>query len=177
MFYECDDSICRLGPDCGNRNFAELKKRVKAGKLYDIGLEVIKTEDRGYGVRSNRTFEPNQIIVEYTGEIITQAEGEKRMRTIYKNNDVSVFFKGPMIPDMPSNTPPNHQCYYLMNFDQNMIIDATRRGTIARLVNHSCEPNCRMEKWTVAGKPRMALFAGSRGIMTGEELSYDYNFK
>lgn len=34
-----------------------------------------------------------------------------------------------------------------------------------------------MEKWTVAGKPRMALFAGENGIMTGEELSYDYNFE
>lgn len=62
-----------------------------------------------------------------------------------------------------------------MLFDQNMIIDATR-GSIARFVNHSCDPNCRMEKWTVNGKPRMALFAGDRGIMTGEELSYDYNF-
>lgn len=56
-----------------------------------------------------------------------------------------------------------------------MILDATR-GSIARFVNHSCAPNCRMIKWTVAGKPRMALFAGDRGIMTGEELTYDYNF-
>ena len=56
-----------------------------------------------------------------------------------------------------------------------MILDATR-GSIARFINHSCEPNCKMIKWTVAGKPRMALFAGDRGIMTGEELTYDYNF-
>jgi [histone H3]-lysine4 N-trimethyltransferase ASH1L len=62
-----------------------------------------------------------------------------------------------------------------MLFDQNMIIDATR-GSIARFVNHSCAPNCKMEKWTVNGKPRMALFAGDRDIMTGEELTYDYNF-
>ena len=63
-----------------------------------------------------------------------------------------------------------------MVFDQNMIIDATR-GSIARFVNTSCEPNCKMVKWTVAGKPRMALFAGDRGVMTGEELTYDYNFE
>ncbi|KAF3023992.1 hypothetical protein E8E15_009006 [Penicillium rubens] len=153
MFYECDNGNCRLGPECGNRNFEGLKQRTKAGGKYNIGVEVIKTADRGYGVRSNRSFEPNQIIVEYTGEILTQLECEKRMRTVYKNND----------------------CYYLMYFDQNMIIDATR-GSIARFVNHACEPNCRMEKWTVAGKPRMALFAGDRGVSTGEELSYDYNF-
>lgn len=62
-----------------------------------------------------------------------------------------------------------------MAFDQNMIIDATT-GSIARFVNHSCNPNCRMEKWIVGGQPRMALFAGDRPIMTGDELTYDYNF-
>lgn len=56
-----------------------------------------------------------------------------------------------------------------------MIIDATT-GSIARFVNHSCDPNCRMEKWIVHGQPRMALFAGDKPIMTGEELTYDYNF-
>lgn len=40
----------------------------------------------------------------------------------------------------------------------------------------SCEPNCKMELWWVAGKPRMALFAGDRPIDTGDELTYDYNF-
>lgn len=154
MFYECDDRNCNLGPErCGNRSFAGLKERVKRGGKFNIGVEVIKTVDRGYGVRSNRCFEPNQIIVEYTGEIITQEECEGRMRERYKDNE----------------------CYYLMLFDQNMIIDATR-GSIARFVNHSCHPNCRMEKWTVEGKPRMALFAGDAGIETGEELTYDYNF-
>ena len=62
-----------------------------------------------------------------------------------------------------------------MDFDQQMILDGTR-GSIARFVNHSCEPNCKMIKWTVSGIPRMALFAGDKGIMTGEELTYDYNF-
>lgn len=62
-----------------------------------------------------------------------------------------------------------------MDFDQQMILDATR-GSIARFINHSCEPNCKMIKWTVFGKPRMALFAADKGIMTGEELTYDYNF-
>lgn len=62
-----------------------------------------------------------------------------------------------------------------MSFDQNMIIDATT-GSIARFVNHSCSPNCRMIKWIVSGQPRMALFAGDRPIQTGEELTYDYNF-
>ena len=97
MFYECDEGNCGLGPECGNRSFDELKYRTRAGGKYNIGVEVIKTTDRGYGVRSNRTFEPNQIIVEYTGEIITQNECEKRMRSIYKNNEVCRDFRSVLL--------------------------------------------------------------------------------
>lgn len=44
-----------------------------------------------------------------------------------------------------------------------------------RFVNHSCAPNCEMQKWSVNGLSRMALFA-LRNIGAGEELTYDYNF-
>ncbi|KAG5939066.1 hypothetical protein E4U59_003360 [Claviceps monticola] len=154
MLYECDKGNCNVGEAlCTNRSFADLASRRAKGGKYRIGVEVIKTSDRGYGVRSNRCFQPNQIIMEYTGEIITEVECERRMKQEYKNNE----------------------CYYLMSFDQHMIIDATT-GSIARFVNHSCKPNCRMIKWIVSGQPRMALFAGDRPIMTGDELTYDYNF-
>ncbi|KAJ9661944.1 hypothetical protein H2198_001696 [Neophaeococcomyces mojaviensis] len=186
MYYECDSRNCNLTEEqCGNRAFEELRQRVKKGGKYNVGVEVIKTNDRGYGVRANRTFEPNQIIVEYTGEIINQEECENRMHGVYKDNEVCACLSPNLLSPYPSSATTqscqftNHftflQCYYLMAFDQNMIIDATR-GSIARFVNHSCAPNSRMEKWTVGGKPRMALFAGDSGIMTGEELTYDYNF-
>ncbi|CCF33689.1 SET domain-containing protein [Colletotrichum higginsianum] len=154
MLYECDDKNCNVGREhCTNRAFADLQDRRVGGGKYRVGVEVIKTPDRGYGIRANRCFESNQIIMEYTGEIITDEECSERMENKYKNN----------------------KCYYLMSFDQNMIIDATK-GSIARFVNHSCAPNCRMIKWIVSGQPRMALFAGDKPIMTGEELTYDYNF-
>ncbi|KAJ3572249.1 hypothetical protein NPX13_g5113 [Xylaria arbuscula] len=154
MLYECDATNCNVGEHlCQNRAFARLQERTKAGGKFRVGVEVIKTSDRGYGIRANRCFEANQIIMEYTGEIITEEECDRRMNEKYKDN----------------------QCYYLMSFDQNMIIDATT-GSIARFVNHSCQPNCRMVKWIVSGQPRMALFAGDRDITTGEELTYDYNF-
>ena len=93
LFYECDDTNCNLGADeCTNRAFAELQKRTKHGNGYNIGVEPMKTADRGYGVRSCRTFAPNQIIVEYSGEIITQEECENRMRTRYKENEVGPCF-------------------------------------------------------------------------------------
>lgn len=92
MYYECDSKNCNLSAEqCGNRAFDDLRKRSKKGGKYNIGVEVIKTATRGYGVRSNRTFEPDQIIVEYSGEVINQDECDRRMRKEYKNNEVSLL--------------------------------------------------------------------------------------
>jgi len=72
---------------------------------------------------------PNQIIVEYTGEIITQEESERRMVEVYKDNKVCcssiIYTYSIYLLD---------QNYYLMLFHQNMILDATR-GSVARFVN------------------------------------------
>jgi hypothetical protein len=101
MRYECNDGNCNVGSElCKNRSFAELKWR-KEGKnfsrnpakkepnMWGEGIEVTKTETRGHGVRAMRSFEPGQIIVEYTGEIITQKEADHRMNNEYKEHSVS----------------------------------------------------------------------------------------
>ena len=65
--------------------------------------------------------------------------------------------------------------HYCLHLDGGMAIDGHRMGNECRFVNHSCEPNCEMQKWTVNGHYRMALFA-LKDIQPGEELTYDYNF-
>lgn len=89
MLYECDEKNCNVGKElCQNRAFADLTARRSKGGKYRVGVEVVKTSDRGYGVRSNRNFHANQIIMEYSGEIITEKECERRMNNEYKNNEV-----------------------------------------------------------------------------------------
>ena len=154
MQYECNDDNCNLHvSQCSNRAFAELAARTKKGGSFDAGVEVVKTANRGFGVRSCRTFAPGQIIMEYTGEIISEGECQRRMREDYKDR----------------------QCYYLMELERGLIIDGTK-GSMARFINHSCAPNCEVRMMKVNSTPRMAVFAGDSGVMTGEELTYDYNF-
>ncbi|KAF2208237.1 hypothetical protein CERZMDRAFT_101686 [Cercospora zeae-maydis SCOH1-5] len=154
MQYECDDTNCRLGADdCSNRPFRELAIRLKKGGRFDIGVEVVKTEQRGHGIRAARSFKPGQIIMEYTGEIITEGECQERMQQLYMNK----------------------QCYYLMEMERGLVLDGTK-GSAARFINHSCDPNCEVRMTKVGGVPRMGIYAGPSGIMTNEELSYDYNF-
>jgi len=89
MLYECDDKNCNIGVElCQNRAFHNLTERTKRGGKFRIGVEVLKTADRGFGVRANRPFEANEIIMEYAGEIITEEECERRMNEVYKDNEV-----------------------------------------------------------------------------------------
>ena len=63
-----------------------------------------------------------------------------------------------------------------MTLKTNEIIDATKKGSKSRFINHSCDPNCATQKWTVNGFLRVGFFA-LREIKAGEELSFDYQFQ
>jgi hypothetical protein len=65
--------------------------------------------------------------------------------------------------------------FYFMTIRKGEIIDASKKGNLARFMNHSCNPNCETQKWTVNGKLRVGLFA-KRHIKAGSELTFDYKF-
>ena len=43
-------------------------------------------------------------------------------------------------------------------------------------MNHSCQPNCETQKWTVNGDTRVGLFA-LMDIPVGTELTFNYNLE
>ncbi|GER31996.1 histone-lysine N-methyltransferase SETD1B [Striga asiatica] len=64
---------------------------------------------------------------------------------------------------------------YLFRLDDGYVVDATKRGGIARFINHSCEPNCYTKVISVEGQKKIFIYA-KRHISAGEELSYNYKF-
>lgn len=62
-----------------------------------------------------------------------------------------------------------------MELTRGATIDATRKGAISRFINHSCDPNCETQKWTVNGLVRVGFFA-IRDIEPDEEITFDYQF-
>lgn len=45
----------------------------------------------------------------------------------------------------------DRQHFHCLSVDSDLVIDAGRRGSDARYINHSCDPNCTIEKWSVEG--------------------------
>ena len=111
---------------------------------------VRRSPRHGQGVYAAARIAVGTKIIEYTGELISEQEGERRY---------------PTMPDAAEE--PEHT--YLLTLDDERVIDANVGGNAARFINHSCEPNCE----PIAYGDHMWIVA-VREIRPGEELAYDY---
>ena len=67
----------------------------------------------------------------------------------------------------------NTNNFYVLTLDAGLVIGAGCKSNLARFINHSCSPNCEIQKWRVRGKPRIEIFA-RESIKAGTELTFDY---
>ena len=145
MSTECIDGLCHLEDSCTNRRF----QRQEHLQVYPI-----KTEHRGWGLAAGQKIRKGQFVIQYMGEIFyIDSEIGRRKLEKYRGSAST----------------------YLMSITQNEVIDPTKKGNEARLINHSCDPNCETQKWNVLGEVRIGIFA-KRDIDENEELTFDYRF-
>ena len=114
--------------------------------------EVFATPHCGYGLRLLRAVPGNTVIIEYLGEVITSTECFARMSEYTQSDD-----------------------FYFASLGSGLFLDAKLMGSDARYANHSCDPNCDLQKWNVLGESRIALVS-KRSIEIGEEITYNYQY-
>ncbi|RVE62609.1 hypothetical protein OJAV_G00158800 [Oryzias javanicus] len=139
-------SRCLNGAYCSNRRFQ---------KKQHADFEVILTDDKGWGLRAAKEMPPNTFVLEYCGEVLDHKEFKTRVKEYARNKNIH---------------------YYFMSLKNNEIIDATLKGNCSRFMNHSCEPNCETQKWTVNGQLRVGFFT-TKTVAAGTELTFDYQFQ
>ncbi|XP_035306390.1 histone-lysine N-methyltransferase ASH1L isoform X4 [Cricetulus griseus] len=145
IFAECSPNTCPCGEQCCNQ-------RIQRHEWVQC-LERFRAEEKGWGIRTKEPLKAGQFIIEYLGEVVSEQEFRNRMIEQYHN----------------------HSDHYCLNLDSGMVIDSYRMGNEARFINHSCDPNCEMQKWSVNGVYRIGLYA-LKDVLAGTELTYDYNF-
>ena len=135
---------------------ASLAKKLK--KLWVRGqsdlCEIQGSQIHGRGVYATRDIASGTKIIEYVGELIDKKESERRAWAQHakaqKSGDAAV---------------------YIFTLTDKWDIDGNVPWNTARLINHSCDPNC--EAW-IEGK---RIFIHSlTDIAAGEELTFDYAF-
>ncbi|OQR88065.1 histone-lysine N-methyltransferase [Achlya hypogyna] len=145
-YTECPRKRCPAGDACRNQ-------RLQRPDLFPE-LQPFATEKKGYGVRTLSRIHRNDPVGEYVGEIINQKELQQRCAKLGR---------------METN-------FYYIQVEPGIYNDARHKGGFTRFVNHSCNPNCKVEKWIVDGEMRFLVFA-LRTIEPLEELTFDYQWQ
>ncbi|XP_043700806.1 uncharacterized protein LOC122651477 [Telopea speciosissima] len=121
-------------------------------------LVVYKSGIHALGLYTSRFISRGSMVVEYVGEIVGLRVADKRENDYQSGRKLQY----------------KSACYFF-RIDKEHIIDATRKGGIARFVNHSCLPNCVAKVISVRNEKKVVFFA-ERDINPGEEITYDYHF-
>ncbi|KAK9467633.1 hypothetical protein V1512DRAFT_261622 [Lipomyces arxii] len=128
--------------------FNQLKKRKKP-------VRFARSAIHNWGLYAMENIAANDMIIEYVGEVVRQPVADMRERRYLKNGIGSS---------------------YLFRIDESTVVDATKRGGIARFINHCCTPSCTAKIIKVEGQKRIVIYA-LKDVAANEELTYDYKFE
>lgn len=169
----CSDTTCQnyatlteclkcTNPSCKNNRIQ---------KQSNANIEVRETKPKGYGLFALESIKSGQFIREYIGEVISTKELSKRLSILYYSNYAFLTFCHRRRVSLQS---ASH--LYVMELKSGSFMDASRKASISRFINHSCEPNCTVEVWTVGRRLRVGIFA-TKSIAVGTELTFDYQWE
>ncbi|KAA8549082.1 hypothetical protein F0562_000766 [Nyssa sinensis] len=157
---ECDPDVCRnCWVSCGDGSLGEPPSRGdgQCGNMRLLlrqqqRILLAKSDVAGWGAFLKNPVNKNDYLGEYTGELISHREADKRGK-IYDRANSS----------------------FLFDLNDQYVLDAYRKGDKLKFANHSSDPNCYAKVMLVAGDHRVGIFAKEH-IEASEELFYDYRY-
>lgn len=117
-------------------------------------LRFARSPIHDWGLYAMEKISRGEMVIEYVGEVIRAQVADKREK-VYERQGIGSS--------------------YLFRIDEDLVVDATKKGNLGRLINHSCDPNCTAKIITINGEKKIVIYA-KQDIELGDEITYDYHF-
>jgi len=117
-------------------------------------LRFARSPIHDWGLYAMERISRGEMVIEYVGEVIRAQVADKREKA-YERQGIGSS--------------------YLFRIDEDLVVDATKKGNLGRLINHACDPNCTAKIITINGEKKIVIYA-KRDIELGDEITYDYHF-
>ncbi|CAL9756751.1 unnamed protein product [Musa acuminata subsp. burmannicoides] len=168
LIYECG-TLCQCPPNCPNR---------VSQKGVRHQLEVFRSKETGWGVRSLDLIQAGEFVCEFSGIVLTRQQTEilstKGHCLVHPGQFPGRWVEWGDISDvLPNYVSPNFPCLPGLNFS----IDVSRSRNVACYLSHSCSPNVFVQYVLFDHNnvlyPHVMIFA-MENIPPLRELSVDY---
>lgn len=138
----------------GETAAAELSIKFNQLQTRKKHLRFARSPIHDWGLYAMERIARGEMVIEYVGEIIRAQVADKREK-VYERQGIGSS--------------------YLFRIDEDLVVDATKKGNLGRLINHSCDPNCTAKIITINGEKKIVIYA-KQDIELGDEITYDYHF-
>ncbi|KDQ56889.1 hypothetical protein JAAARDRAFT_132145, partial [Jaapia argillacea MUCL 33604] len=138
----------------GQNAAAELTVKFNQLQSRKKQLRFARSHIHDWGLFAMERIAKGDMVIEYVGEIIRAPIADKREKA-YERQGIGSS--------------------YLFRIDEDLVVDATKKGNLGRLINHSCDPNCTARIITITGDKKIVIYA-KQDIELGDEVTYDYHF-